>query len=230
MQRRSRNVLQNSIQQSPHARYALVLHLLLPTPLRNLQRRIDILGNPPPPRAAEQRPIFHLLRRRIQALEQIHQIQFGLASLQPPQALQPIGLVEDHDRHESQRQRPRQDVLRLGLGTLAGVHHQDDAVDRGEDAVHLSREVGVSRRVDHVDDVGFATEIGVGGGVVQSRDLGGDGDAAFLFEFSGIHETVRFEFFVCCCVVGIIVVGSVGFAIVVVVVVGLGGGGGGNLE
>jgi hypothetical protein len=67
---------------------------------------------------------------------------------------------------------------RLGLHAGHAAEHQDRTVEDAQRALHLHREVHVSRRVDQVDVIPLPP--GVGGG-------GGDGDAALLLELHVIH-------------------------------------------
>ena len=68
----------------------------------------------------------------------------------------------------------------LGLRQRAfgGVDQHQRAVDHAEDALDLTAEVGVARRVDDVD----------AGVVPQDRcRLGEDGDAALALQVVGVH-------------------------------------------
>ena len=68
--------------------------------------------------------------------------------------------------------------------TLRGVDQQQHAVDHGQAALDLAAEVGVTRRVDDVDDRHAAVGVvAVHGGV-----LGQDRDALFLLQVTGVHQ------------------------------------------
>lgn len=104
----------------------------------------------------------------------------------------------------------------MGFGTLAGVDYEDNTIDGGEDAIDFSGKVGVAGGVDYVDNVLF---VGVGI-VVESGDFGGDGDASFFFEFTGVHETFSFGIFAAAATACFIIGFVVGFGSVVVVFFG----------
>ena len=73
---------------------------------------------------------------------------------------------------------------RLRLDALAGVHHQQRALDGGEAAVDLVGEVDVAGRVDQVEDVILA----VMRPVLQADGLRLDGDAALALDIHGIEH------------------------------------------
>ena len=79
-------------------------------------------------------------------------------------------------------QRLLQNKAGLGHRAFKSVHQQQYAVYHFENAFHLAAEVGMSRRVDDID-----LDVLIGDGGV----LGQDGDAAFAFQISVIHHTVR---------------------------------------
>ena len=83
-------------------------------------------------------------------------------------------------------QRLAQHEAGLRQRTLGGVHQQQHAVDHRQTAFHLTTEVGVARGVDHVDDSHAAVGVlAVHGGV-----LGQDGDAFFLLQVTGVHQSL----------------------------------------
>ena len=69
MYRRSRNILQYGIQQSSHSTSSLLGILFS---LGNSHRHIRIIRNPTRSCTPKKRPVFHLLLRSTQCLEQIH--------------------------------------------------------------------------------------------------------------------------------------------------------------
>ena len=69
----------------------------------------------------------------------------------------------------------------LGEGAFGGIDEEHDAVDEFEGAFDFAAEVGVTGRIDDVDFVVVVTDAG---------GFGEDGDAAFAFEFVGVHDAV----------------------------------------
>ena len=63
----------------------------------------------------------------------------------------PVDLVDDHDRAQTQRQRPLQHGARLRHRPFDGVDQQQAAIGHVEHALDLAAEIGVAGRVDDVD-------------------------------------------------------------------------------
>mmetsp|Transcript_28833 Transcript_28833/g.85116 ORF Transcript_28833/g.85116 Transcript_28833/m.85116 type:complete len:282 (-) Transcript_28833:355-1200(-) len=183
MNRGSRNRLHDRVQQHPHAILPLPI-----APLGDLERPFVVLGAPSPPRARVQCRIIHLLLVGPQIIKQIQQFRFRLAALDPRPRVRPIGLVQYRDGTQTERQRPSQHVLGLGFRSLGRVHDQYDAVDHGQYPIDLSGEIGVAGSIDDVHDGRFPR---LGAGIIETGHLGRDGDAPFLFELSGIHESIE---------------------------------------
>jgi hypothetical protein len=97
-----------------------------------------------------------------------------------------IDLVDRHDRAETDLQRLADHEFRLRHRAFGGIDQNDRAVDHRENALDLTAEVGVTRRVDDVDAVALP---------LDRRRLGKDRDAAFLFQVVGIHHAL------CCALV-----------------------------
>ena len=93
----------------------------------------------------------------------------------------PVNLVDDDNGPKSHRQSAGEHVAGLRHGAFVGVHQKQDRVDHREDAFHLAGEVGVSRRVDDVDQVVMPLH-----GAVLRRD----GDAPFLFQLAAVHDAL----------------------------------------
>ncbi len=95
--------------------------------------------------------------------------------------VRPVDLVHDHDRPQPQAEGAHQHVTRLRHGALVRVHQEEHRVDHAEYALHLSREVGVARRVDDVDEVAAPLHRAV---------LGADRDAALALEVAAVHDAL----------------------------------------
>ena len=96
--------------------------------------------------------------------------------------VRPIDLVDHDDRGQSPFQGLAQDEPGLWQRPFRGVHEQQHAVDHGQRPFDLSAEIGVTRRVDDVDE-GVAV---VDGGVLRE-----DGDAALALQIRVVHRTLR---------------------------------------
>ncbi|CCV04643.1 hypothetical protein MESS2_1340046 [Mesorhizobium metallidurans STM 2683] len=92
--------------------------------------------------------------------------------------IRPVDLVDDDDRLQADLERLADDELGLRHRPLGGVDQHDGRIHHRQDALDLTAEIGVARRVDDVD---------AGVLPVDRGRLGQDGDAAFLFEVVGIH-------------------------------------------
>ncbi len=90
-----------------------------------------------------------------------------------------VDLVDDDDGLQSHLQRLRHHEFGLRQRTLGGIDQHQCAVHHVEDALHLTAEVGMARRVDDID-AGIAVE--------DRRGLGQDSDAALALEIVGIHR------------------------------------------
>ena len=95
-----------------------------------------------------------------------------------------VHLIEHRHHFHAQVQRGVAVSHRLGLHTLAGIHHQQGALAGGERSADLVAEVHVSGRVDQVEVVDLA----VTGLVAQGRGLGLDGDAALALDVHGVEH------------------------------------------
>ena len=93
-----------------------------------------------------------------------------------------VDLVDHHDDPVAQLQRTAQHKAGLGHGPLSGVHQQDNAVDHFQDALHLTAEVGMARRVHDVD---------LGVAVLDGGVLGQNGDATLTLQIVGVHDTLH---------------------------------------
>ena len=115
----------------------------------------------------------------IEADEQVeHLVQHGLRA-----TVRPVDLVDDDDGLQAQRQRLAGDELGLRHRSLGAVHQQNDAIDHGQDALHLGAEIGVAGRVDDVDARRLPVVLPLHAGA-----LGEDGDAALLLQVAGVHR------------------------------------------
>ena len=95
--------------------------------------------------------------------------------------IRPIDLVEHDDRRQPALERLAQHEARLRQRPFRGIDQQHHAVHHRQRPLDLAAEIGVSGRVDDVDqDV-----VVVNGGV-----LGEDGDAAFALEVGVVHDPV----------------------------------------
>ena len=94
-----------------------------------------------------------------------------------------VALVQYDQWFESERQCSRQDVLGLRLWAFDNINHQQDAVNHAENAIDFAAKVGMTRRVDNIDN-------GHGGWIImkilEPRDLGCNGNAAFLFQVARV--------------------------------------------
>ena len=124
-------------------------------------------------------PVEH---RKIELLgggvERDEQVEDLFQHLEVP-LVRAVDLVDRDDRPQPARQRLGQHELGLRHRPLGGVHQDDDAVDHGQDALHLAAEIGVAGGVDDVD-AGLLPH--------QRSDLGEDGDATLAFEVARIHR------------------------------------------
>ena len=97
-----------------------------------------------------------------------------------------VGLVDHEDHRQVRGQRLAQHEAGLRQRAFGRVDQQQHAVDHGQPALDLTAEVGVARGVDHVDHrhaaVGVLT---VHGGVLRQ-----DGDALFLLQVAGVHQSL----------------------------------------
>ena len=75
---------------------------------------------------------------------------------------------------------------RLGLHTLAGIHHQHGTLAGGQAAADFVLEVHVARGVDEVEFIGLAV-IGL---VAHGHSAGFDGDAALLLDVHIIKNLI----------------------------------------
>src|SRR5680860_307609 len=90
-----------------------------------------------------------------------------------------VDLVDDDDGLEPHLERLRHHEFRLRQGAFGGVDQYQGAVNHAEDALNLTAEIGMARRVDDID-AGTVPEDG--------GDLGEDGDAPLAFEVVRIHR------------------------------------------
>ena len=95
--------------------------------------------------------------------------------------VRPIDLVDHDDRGQSPFQGLAQDEPGLWQRPFRGVHEQQHAVDHRQRPLDLSAEIGVTRRVDDVDE---------GVAVVDGGVLGEDGDAALALQVRVVHRTL----------------------------------------
>ena len=93
----------------------------------------------------------------------------------------PVGLVDDDDRPQAEAQGPHEHVARLGHRAFVGVDEQQHRVDHAEHTLDLAAEIGVTGRVDDVDQVVLPLHRAV---------LGADGDAALALEVVAVHDAL----------------------------------------
>ena len=109
--------------------------------------RVHIVLNDPFARHAIQNRELELLVVGVQVEEQlVHLVHDFLGPL-----VFFVDLVHEQDRLQTDFQRLGQHEPRLRHWAFAGVHQQDDGVDRPDDPLHLAGEVGMARGVDNVD-------------------------------------------------------------------------------
>ena len=96
--------------------------------------------------------------------------------------LRAVDLVQADDHRQIQVQGLAQHKLRLGHGALVGVHHQDDAVDHLQHALHLAAEIRVSWGVHDVD---------LGPLVLHSRVLRENGNSPLPLNIVGVHHPLH---------------------------------------
>ncbi len=97
-----------------------------------------------------------------------------------------VDLVDDDDDREAELEALAEHEARLGQGPLRRVDQQKRRVGHQECALDLTPEVGVARRVDHVDLAdGTVLALPADAGV-----LGEDGDAALALEIVRVHDAV----------------------------------------
>ena len=89
-----------------------------------------------------------------------------------------VHLVDQHDRVEPQPQRLPHHELRLRHRPFARIHQHDDAVDHGQNTLHLAAEIGVAGGVDDVDARALPDNAGA---------FRQDGDAAFTLLVVRVH-------------------------------------------
>ena len=141
-------------------------------------RHIGGIGGRALPAGAEQHGGVQLLVSGVQ----IHQkLQHLVNDLVHP-LVGAVDLVDHHDDPVAQLQRTAQHKAGLGHGPLSGVHQQDNAVDHFQDALHLTAEVGMARRVHDVD---------LGVAVLDGGVLGQNGDATLTLQIVGVHDTLH---------------------------------------
>ena len=92
-----------------------------------------------------------------------------------------VGLVDHEDDGQARHEGLAQHETRLGQGALARVDEQEHAVDHGQAALHLTAEIGVTRRVDDVDRHPAP---------VDRRVLGEDRDALLALQVARVHHAV----------------------------------------
>ncbi len=109
--------------------------------------------------------------------EEVHDQPFDLVDTRIPL----VDLVDDDDRAQANLQRAAKDGPRLRHRAFGCVDQQNAAIRHIKDALDLTAEVGVARRVDDVDLHVAVTDRGV---------LREDGDAALALEIIGIHDQV----------------------------------------
>ncbi len=97
----------------------------------------------------------------------------------------PVGLVDHQDHRQVRGQRLAQHETGLRQRALGRVDQQQHPVDHRQAALDLAAEVRVARGVDDVDDRHAA----VGVLPVHRGVLGQDGDALFLLQVTGVHQT-----------------------------------------
>ena len=113
---------------------------------------------------------------------QIHQqLQHLINDLVDP-LVGTVDLVDDHNDPMAQLQSAAQHEAGLGHGAFCCVHQQNDAVDHFQNTLHLAAEVGVARRVHHIDFHILISDSGV---------FGQNGDAALPLQIAGVHHAVN---------------------------------------
>ncbi len=128
-------------------------------------------------RAREDDREIHLLIVRVERNEEVpHQIEH-LAGI----GVVAVDLVNDHDGLGSGLEGFAQHKARLSLGTIRGIHHEQDAVDHVHDPFHLAAKVSVARSVHDVDVVVL---------ILERRVLGADGNSFFPFQVHGVHNAL----------------------------------------
>ena len=127
---------------------------------------------------AEQHGGIQLLRGGVQIQQQLQHLVDDLVDA----LVGAVDLVDHHDDPVAQLQRTAQHKAGLGHGPLSGVHQQDNAVDHFQDALHLTAEVGMARRVHDVD---------LGVAVLDGGVLGQNGDATLTLQIVGVHDTLH---------------------------------------
>ena len=93
--------------------------------------------------------------------------------------IRPVDLVDGDDRLEADLERLLQHEFRLRHRPFGGIDEEHGAIDHIEDALDLTAEIGMARRIDDIDAGVLPDERG---------DLGEDGDAALSFEVIRIHR------------------------------------------
>ena len=148
----------------------------------NVQKRVQILarrvklGRAPAvtARGVQDREI-KLLIIRIKRDKQIeHLVDDGIGS-----TIGPVDLVDHDDRTKPLFQRLAKNELGLRHRSLGGVGQQDHPISHIEYTFDLTAEIGVTRRVNDVDADILPDDRG---------RLGENGDAAFLFQITRIHQ------------------------------------------
>ena len=129
--------------------------------------------------------VGNLVRQvRCQAEQQVH----GLANDLVDTGVGAVNLVHHEDHGQLSSQCLTQHEAGLGQRTFGCVHEQHNAVNHGQAALHLATEVGVAGGVNNVNGDGLT----VGGRAVVEHGgvLRQNGDALFLFEVAGVHDSV----------------------------------------
>ena len=90
-----------------------------------------------------------------------------------------VDLVDDDDRPEADLQRLADHELGLRHRAFGGVDKNDHAIDHRQDALDLTAEIGVARRIDDVDAGVFPLDRGA---------LGKNGDAALALDVVRVHR------------------------------------------
>ena len=93
-----------------------------------------------------------------------------------------VHLVDHDDGAKAQIERLAGDELGLGHGALGRVDEEQNAVDHGENALHLAAEIGMARRVDDVEP---------GAAIFHRRAFGENGDAPFALQIARVQGALR---------------------------------------
>ena len=95
--------------------------------------------------------------------------------------IRPVDLVDSDDYTMTELERLGENEASLRHRAFGCIHEQDNTVDHLQNALDLTAEIGMARRIDDIDLRIFV----VNGGV-----LGENGDPAFTLQIVGVHDAL----------------------------------------